>query len=327
MILAGDIGGTRTRIARFEARGGSPGPPLGLEILPSGRFPSLEALIADYLSRHPGEIEAACFGIAGAVVDGVVHVTNLPWTVNVAVLEEALGLRRFHLVNDLVAAGYGIELLTRDDLVLVQEAPPSNDHNAGLLSPGTGLGETILVRVNGRLLPVPSETGHTDFPARTDEEIEVLRAFRARHGRVSMERVISGPGLAALGEFFHQEAGTTPEWKQHREEEGDEGAAGIVSRLGMSRKCASCERALRLFVGAYGAEAGNMALRAVARSGIYLGGITPKLLPALRWPEFLAAFRDKENLRPLLESVPVWVVRNELTGLVGAARYAAMAQG
>jgi len=328
VILAGDIGGTKTRIARFEIRGGLPGPPGDMEVLTSGRFPSIEALVSDYLTRHPGKVSGAAFGIAGAVVDGVVHVTHLPWTVKIAALSKTLGLRRVHLVNDLVAAGYGIELLKSDDLIPLQAAKPSDEYNAGLLSAGTGLGETILVRVNGRFLPVPSETGHTDFAPRTDDELRVFRAFRARYGRVSWERVVSGLGLAALGEFFHQEAGAMADWKRHLEEAGEEGPAGVVSRLGMERGCPACEQALRLFVGAYGAESGNMALRAVARSGIYLGGgIAPRILPALRWPEFLEAFRDKENLRPLLESIPVWVIRNELLGLQGAARYAAMAEG
>ena len=328
MILAGDIGGTTTRIARFEVRGGVPGPPVDVELLTSGRYPSIEALVADYLSRHPGKIAASCFGIAGAVVDGSVYVTNLPWTVKIAALEKTLGLKRVHLVNDLVAAGYGIDALNPDDLVPLQTAPPSGDYNAGLLSAGTGLGETILVRVNRRFLPVPSEAGHTDFAARTDEELRVFRAFRARHGRVSWERVVSGPGLVALGELYHEECGATADWKRHLSEAGEDGPAGLVSRLGMEGTCPACEDALRLFVGAYGAEAGNLALRAVARSGIYLGGgIAPRILPALRWPEFLDSFRDKENLRPLLESIPVWVIRNELIGLLGAARHAARGEG
>lgn len=328
MILAGDIGGTKTSIARFEVRGGLPGPPVGLERLPSWSFPAFEALVGDYLARHPGPIDEACFGIAGAVVDGSVHVTNLPWTVENATLARALGLDRVHFINDLVATGYGIEALTPGELETLQAAAPSKDSNAGLLAAGTGLGETILVRVNGRFLPVPSESGHTDFAARTDDELRVFRAFRARYGRVSWERVVSGLGMVALGEFFHEERGAVADWKRHLGEAGENGPAEVVSRLGMARECPACEDALRLFVGAYGAEAGNMALRAVACSGIYLGGgIAPRILPALKWPIFLEAFRDKDNLRPLLTTIPVWVIRNELTGLLGAARYAATAKG
>ena len=153
MILAGDIGGTKTSIARFEVRGGLPGPPVGLERLPSWSFPAFEALVGDYLARHPGPIDEACFGIAGAVVDGSVHVTNLPWTVENATLARALGLDRVHFINDLVATGYGIEALTPGELETLQAAAPSKDSNAGLLAAGTGLGETILVHFSVRLGP------------------------------------------------------------------------------------------------------------------------------------------------------------------------------
>ena len=203
----------------------------------------------------------------------------------------------------------------------------AGDANAGLLAAGTGLGESILVRMGKDFLPIPSEAGHADFAPRTDDELEVFRAFRERYGRVSYERVLSGPGLAALGELFHEARDASGVWARHLEEAGNVGPAEVVSRLGMERSCPGCEDALRLFVGVYGAEAGNMALRAVARAGIYLGGgIAPKILPALKWDVFLEAFRDKDHLRPLLSSIPVWVIRNEGTGLLGAARYAAMAE-
>jgi len=326
VILAGDIGGTTTRIACFEVRKGLPGPPVDMELLQSARFPSIEALVQDFLSRRSGKIDAAAFGIAGAVVDGVVHVTNLPWNVKIAALEKTLGLRCVHLVNDLVAAGYGIELLGHDDLIPLQAAKPSDEYNAGLLSAGTGLGETILVRVNGRFLPVPSETGHTDYSPRTDDELRVFRAFRARFGRVSWERVVSGPGLVALGAFFHEERGALAEWKRHLEEAGEGGAAGVVSRLGMERSCPACEQALRLFVGAYGAESGNMALRAVARSGIYLGGgIAPRILPALRWPEYVDSHRDYAKSRHVLKHMHACDIRGGPTIRPRAARYACMA--
>jgi glucokinase len=326
MILAGDIGGTKSNVACFEVSGDLPGAPIAAEVLPSTNYDSFDALIADYLSRHPGPFEAACFGVAGAVVDGSVRVTNLPWVVEGAAVAGTLGLDRVALINDLVATGYGIPALRPGELERIQEGDPASDANAGLLAPGTGLGESILVRVGRDFLPVPSEGGHADFAPRTDDELRVFRAFRARYGRVSYERILSGPGLVALGEFFHEELGAAKEWARHLEEAGERGAASVVSRLGMERVCPGCEAAMCLFVGVYGAEAGNMALRAVARAGIYLGGgISPKILPALKWAEFLEAFRSKDHLRPLLSSIPIWVIRNEGTGLLGAARYAATA--
>ena len=326
MILAGDVGGTKTNLARFEPRGGDPGPPLSAESLPSGRYRSLEDLIDDYSSRHPGRCDAACFGIAGAVVDGAVRLTNLPWSVDSTALARKLGLERVHLMNDLSATGYGIPGLQDSELAELQPGTPAEDGNAGIIAAGTGLGESILVRVGRDLIPVPSEGGHADFAPRTDAELRVLQVLRARHGRVSYERVLSGPGLAAVAELVHEERRETAAWRRHLEAASEGGLAGEISRVGIDSSCQSCGEALRLFVGVYGAEAGNMALRAVARGGIYLGGgIAPKILPALKEGAFIEAFRDKEHLRPLLATIPVWVILNEQAALLGAARYAVRA--
>jgi len=328
LILAGDLGGTKTYLARFRIERGLPGPPVEPELFPSVAYPSFEALVHAYVEKHPGPIEAACFGVAGAVVGNSVRITNLPWVVDGTALARELKLERVRLINDLVATGYGIAALRPGELAPLQPGDPVSDSNAGLLAAGTGLGESILVRMGRDYLPVPSEAGHADFAPRTDEELRVFRVLRARHGRVSYERVLSGPGLAALGELFHAERSAQAEWARHLEAAGEEGAAEVVSTMGMAGSCPACEAALRLFVGVYGAEAGNMALRAVARGGIYLGGgIAPKILPALRWDVFLESFRDKDHLRPLLSSIPVWVILNPRTGLLGAARRAAMSEG
>lgn len=329
MILAGDVGGTKTYLARFRTTGEEPGPPVEIEMLPSASFPSFEALLHDYLSRHPGSVKAIGLGVAGAVVNRAVRVTSLPWTIESDAVASRLGLKpaRVHIINDLVATGHGLRALKPTEMETLQPGTADQEACAGLIAAGTGLGETILVRVGVTHLPVPSEGGHADFAARTDDELRVFKTLRERYGRVSWERVLSGPGLAALGAFFHDEEGQTSAWETHMKEALPGGPAAVVSAHGMARDCPACERALRLFVGVYGAEAGNLALRAVARAGIYLGGgIAPKILPALRWEEFLNAFRDKDHLRPLLSSIPVSVVLNEHTGLLGAARYAAMAE-
>jgi len=329
VILAGDVGGTKTFLARFKPSAEEPGPPLEAEMLPSQSFPSFEALLEDYLARHPGSVKAVGLGVAGAVVNRSVRVTSLPWVIESDAVAAKLGLGadRVHVINDLVATGHGLSAIGPSELEQLQPGDADQEACAGLIAAGTGLGETILVRVGVVHLPVPSEAGHADFAPRTDDELRVFHVLRERYGRVSWERVLSGPGLVALGEFFHRERGATAEWARHVEEAGVNGPAEIVSRRGMARDCAACEQALRLFVGVYGAEAGNLALRAVARAGIYLGGgIAPKILPALKWDVFLESFRDKDHLRPLLSSIPVWVIRNELTGLLGAARYAALAE-
>ncbi len=329
MILAGDIGGTKTFLARFEPSGDRAGPPLGLEALPSASYRSFEALLEEYLGRHPGPVDAAGLGVAGAVVNRSVRVTSLPWTIGSDSVARSLNIpaARAHIVNDLVATGYGLRALGPADLEPLQTGDAAEDACSGLIAAGTGLGETILVRAGRTHLPVPSEAGHADFAPRTDDELRVFLTLRERYGRVSWERVLSGPGLVALGELFHRDRGAA-QWERHLNEGGAGGPAEVVSRHGMARDCPACEQALRLFVGVYGAEAGNLALRAVARAGIYLGGgIAPKILPALRWDVFLESFRDKDHLRPLLASIPVWVIRNEHTALFGAARYAAMAEG
>src|SRR5262249_20115260 len=189
-------------------------------------------------------------------------------------------------------------------------------------------GESILVRVGREFLPVASEGGHADFAPRTDEELRVFHAFRKRYGRVSYERVLSGPGITALGEFFHEQRGAGREWARHVAAADEHGIAEVVSAGGMDGSCEACADAMRLFVGVLGAEAGNVALRAVARAGIYLGGGIPaKIVPALKWVCFLASFRDKDHLRPLLTDIPVWVILNPRAGLLGAARYAGLAEG
>ena len=329
MILAGDVGGTKTYLARFKTSGDEPGPPLDLESLPSAGYASFDALLESYLSRHPGSVRAVGLGVAGAVMNRFVKVTSLPWSIDSDALAGKLGLKaaHVHIINDLVATGHGLRALKSGEFETLQPGKADEEACAALIAAGTGLGETVLVRVGVTHLPVPSEAGHADYAPRTDDEILVFRALRERYGRVHWERVLSGPGLAALGVFFHAEAKASEAWAEHLRSAGEKPPAAVVSEHGMAGDCEPCERALRLFVGAYGAEAGNLALRAVARAGIYLGGgIAPKILPALRWPEFLEAFQDKDYLRPLLASIPVSVVMNEHTGLLGAARYAAVAE-
>ncbi len=325
MILAGDVGGTKTYLAQFELADRGVGLPSGVEHFSSPRYPSLEAMIEEYARRHAVRFDAACFGVAGAVVKGRVRITNLPWSIDSGSVADQLGLKRVDLINDLVATGYGVTSLSPQALEVIQPGDPSDEANAAILAAGTGLGESILVRGNGDFLPIPSEGGHADFAPRTDPEIRIFQALRARHGRVSYERVVSGPGLAEVAEILHGERGDSATWTRHVSEAGEEGTAPVVSRLALEGACSACEEALRLFVGVYGAEAGNIALRAVARGGIYLGGgIAPRILPALKDGIFVEAFRDKDHLRPLLASIPIWVIRNERTALLGAARYASI---
>jgi glucokinase len=329
MILAGDIGGTNARLALFERRDrGRIGPPQALEELLAHEFPTFVDLLAAYRKRHPEPVEIASLGVAGPAVDGKVWGTNLAWDIDSRPVSRLLGAPA-HLINDLEATGYGIPALTGTDLETLQEGVPHPSGNAGIVAAGTGLGESLLARVGEDLIPVASEAGHADFAPRTDDEIELFQLLRERFGRVSWERVLSGPGLALIAEWLHARDGAAgpgaAAWGRHVDEAGEHGLPALVSHAGLGGTCLWCTRALEQFVSLYGAEAGNVALRGVTRAGLYLaGGIAPKILPALRRPGFLAAFREKAPHTKLLAEIPVRVIRNELAGMLGAARYATL---
>jgi glucokinase len=326
MILAGDVGGTKTNLAWFEPRGDEGiGPAKGARSFLSGDYPSLGALVSAFRSEEPEALDAASFGVAGAVVAGSVTGPNLPWPVEAKTLAADLGIARVHLINDLAATGYGIPVLSPEALHTLQPGEPVKDAAVGLLAAGTGLGETILVRRGPDLIPIPSEGGHADFAPRTDRDLAVFHALRKRFGRVSYERVLSGPGLVHVAEVMHEQVGASDSWKRHLEDIGDGDLAEGVSSRALSGACGACRTAMEVFVDVYGAEAGNMAVRGLTLGGVYLGGgIAPKILPALSSGGFLTAFRTKDHLEPLLRTIPVQVILEQRTAMLGAARYAAL---
>ena len=330
LILAGDVGGTKTHLALIPAAGrGRVGAPIAEATYGTADFPSLEAMLDAFLGAHGAgmAVAAASIGFAGAVSGGRGMGTHVRWAADERSLERHLGLRRAHVINDLVASGWGVTALPSEDLVTLFPGDPDPEGNAAVVSAGTGLGETTLVRHRGDWIPVASEGGHADFAPRTDLEIEVFRALRARFGRVSVERVLSGIGLANIARFLHARDGAESAWARHEADAGPEQRRlpAIVSGQALAGSCASCVRALELFVGVYGAEAGNAALRGLALYGVYLGGgIAPRILPALQGEIFSEAFRAKEPHRALLERVPVRVVTKDRSALLGAARFATL---
>ncbi len=330
MILAGDVGGTKANLALFESNGDSrTGPPLHAESHRCADFPTFDALLESYRGRHPGTLDVACFGVAGPVLHDRVKGTNLPWEVDAAAASRRLGGSPVLLLNDLAAAGYSVPALGPADLVTIQEGTADREANAGLISAGTGLGESILARMDGELIPIASEAGFADFAPRTDLEIDLFRALREQIGRVAYEHVLSGPGLVLVARWTHTRgagAGAAA-WKTHEAAAAGEELAASVSAAAIAGGCRWCAEALEIFVTVYGAEAGNLALRGVAWAGIYLGGgIAPKILPALRGERFLQAFRDKEPHRKLLSAVPVHVIQNEQAAVLGAARFASLSR-
>ncbi len=322
MILAGDIGGTNARLALFEPGEGVPSL-VALETYPSREHGGLEEIVRRFRERHGGgRVLAAALGIAGPVAEGRVATTNLPWVVDAGVLARLLGLRDVVLVNDLEALAWSLDLLPAEGIVELKPGRAGLTGHRAVIAAGTGLGEATLALIAGRPVALASEGGHADFAPRTEREIALLRWLIARHGRVSYERVLSGPGLHDVYLFLREAGGgEEPAWLAEELRAGDPAAAISAAALeGRSRVCAE---ALDLFVSVLGAEAGNLALRALAAGGVYLGGgIAPRILPWLARPPFLAAFVDKGRLRPLLEDVPVRVVVDGRAGLFGAARRA-----
>jgi glucokinase len=304
MDIAGDIGGTHTRIALFDPAGDRE--PKALEVYSSREHDGLESMLRAFLAAHPADVSRAAFGVAGPVKAGHVQTTNLAWPVDAASVAAALGLERVGLVNDLVANAWGIAELDAGDLAVLNAGDPQAGGNAAVISAGTGLGEAGLYWDGHRHHVLASEGGHTDFAPTNDEEAALRVHLAARHPHVSYERVCSGMGLVAIHEFL---GGT-----------GLDGAAITQAAHGGD---AVCRRALDMMVAIYGAEAGNLALKLFATGGVYVGGgIAPQILPTLRGGAFMRAFTAKGRFAELLRRVPVQVILNDRTALLGAARLA-----
>jgi glucokinase len=323
MFLAGDIGGTNSRLAFFE-RDGARLRRVAETTYPSRSHPGLAPILREFLARHPGKPEAVCFGIAGPVRQGRVVTPNLPWEVDAAQLANELRCGSVVLLNDLQANAYGLLALGPDDFVVLNAGAADAAGNVALISAGTGLGEAGLFWDGDRHHPFASEGGHADFAPRSALEIELAQYLQGRFGHVSFERVLSGPGLHNLYEFLRQRSGAADELPDLMKRLGTNHAPAAISRAALEGHSALCGQALDLFVSLYGAEAGNLALKVLAAGGVFLGGgIAPKILPRLRQPAFLQAFVDKGRMRKLLEAIPVRVILNENTALLGAAHYAA----
>lgn len=324
MILAGDIGGTNTRLALCEktARGFQT---VTEDKFMSRAFSSLGAIVEKFLNGKNAKLERACFGIPGAVTGGAVKLANLPWMVDALEIQNLFGLEKVALINDLEANAYGLSELRAEDFAVLNAGEPSATGNAAIISAGTGLGEAGLhfEEEMMTLRPFASEGGHADFAPRNDLEIELLRFLLGRFARVSVERVVSGNGLKNIYEFLREtKRAEEPAWLAEEIAAGAD-LSGIVSKNALAGKSAICEQALNIFVSLYAAEAGNLALKMLATGGVFLGGgIAPKILPRLREPFFIESFRAKGRMRPLLEKIPVRVVLNDQAALLGAARYA-----
>jgi glucokinase len=320
MILAGDIGGTKAQLALF-APGAGPRTPSLEERVPTNGSPSLDALLRGFLDRTGARPARIVLGVAGPVADNRCITTNLPWHVDGEKLAGELGAP-VTLMNDLEATGWGLATLGEADLLTLQQGNAAQGNRA-LIAAGTGLGEAILHWNGQTWRPMASEGGHTDFGPRDALEDELLRWLRGKYGRVSCERILSGPGLADLYRFFREiKRGAEPAEIALRFDNAHEPAA-IVTETALDGSCERARLALEKFVAIYGAEAGNLALKALALGGVFVGGgIAPRLVSVLTRGGFVRAFFEKGRLSPVLSRIPVAVVLDPKTAVWGAAAYA-----
>jgi glucokinase len=324
MLLAGDIGGTKTNLALFEETGEGGLSKREERTFSSNDYTGLESVIAEFLKGRELPIEAAAFGVAGPVINGVCRATQLPWIVSQASLQDVLKVRDVWVINDLEATAYGVPSLREEQLVILNTGQRVEGGNLAIIAAGTGLGEAALVWDGAHYHAMASEGGHVDFAPRNELEIELLRYMLTKKHRISYERILSGPGLVNIYTFFKERSlMEEPEWlRQELQSSAD--AARTISQAALAGRAEICVRVLDLFVSIYGAQAGNLALTVKATGGVFVGGgIAPKIIEKLTDGTFLEAYKDKGRLSPMVEAAPVAVIMEPKTALIGAGSYAA----
>ena len=321
MILAGDVGGTKVDLALYDFTNGKLKAARD-KVYKSRDYPGLEVIVKEFLGAD--KVTAACFGVPGPVRDGRLRLTNLPWTLDSRELSAGLDIQHVFLINDLEANGYGVAELAPDQIYTLSEGDASQIGNRALIAAGTGLGEGLLIW-NGRThIPYPSEGGHTDYAPRNEDEIDLLRYLKEKYnGRVSFERVVAGMGLTSIYEFLREVRGMEePAWLTAKlAAVGDPNS--VITEMALTAKSEICEKALDMFVSAYGAESGNLALKVLSVGGLYVGGgIAPRIIEKLKDGTFMKAFTDKGRLSQLLIHMPVRIILEPRAAQLGAAAYA-----
>ncbi len=325
MILAGDIGGTKTVLALYQKQTDGGLQCLREQTFASQEFTQFDAVLSAFLPSATA-LESACFGIAGPVVNQRCQTTNLPWLVDAEPLKQRLGIARVQLLNDLEATALGMLALPAPDLVELNPNARTQVGNIAVIAAGTGLGEAILHWDGQQHLPVATEGGHCDFAPQSPQQ-DGLLAYLRKHfpAHVSYERILSGPGFGHLYDFLRDSQFAPPCPAVFDTHERDRNA--VISRLGLNDEDALCTEAVRMFVEIYGAEAGNLALKSLAVGGVFIGGgIGPKIRPKLESGIFMQAFKNKGRFLPLLDTVSVKLSLNPHTPLIGASRFFAGTQ-
>jgi len=320
-VLAGDIGGTKTNLAVCAVTRDGRLRTVREESFPSARYSGLEKVIAEFLRDKPERVGAAAFGVAGPVLDGKVKTTNLPWIVRAKSIGRLLGTGRVRLLNDLESMAYGALFLPANQVRWLARGK-RRAANLAVIAAGTGLGQAFLFWDGERYHPVATEGGHTDFAPRNERELALLVYLEKQLGRVSYERVLSGPGLVHIFTFFADEVGR-PVPTEVRERMKHEDPGAVIGETGVNGTCAAAVEAVDTFVEVYGAQAGNLALTVMGTGGVFIGGgIAVKLLPKLTNGAFLRAFVDKGRYRELMSQIPVGIMLDPKTPLLGAAHAA-----
>lgn len=323
MILVGDVGGTKTRLALYEHRNGN-FELLKIETFSSRDFAGLEGIVQVFLHKHQSKVQKACFGIPGPVVKGKVQATNLPWAVSEESLKSSLKIGSVKLINDLVATAAAVPYLKDNQLITLHAGSPdpSDIQRFAVLAPGTGLGQAFLQVRNGKIEVFPSEGGHVDFAPTDEIQIELLHYLLKKFKRVSYERVVCGPGLVNIYDFL-KDTGRAEEPSELRKKLKEEDPAAVISYFGQTKEYEICVKALDIFVSALGAQAGNLALTFLANNGVYLGGgIPPKITRKLSDGTLVASYLNKGRLSTLVEKTPLYAILDDHVALLGAARLA-----
>ena len=320
-ILAGDIGGTKTHMGLFQP--GKHRPVLKImETFPSSNSSSLESIINQFMNTHRIPIRNACFGIAGPVMNGRCSATNLPWTISEDRIKKRFKWQHVSLINDLTATAFAVSILNSREMRSLNRARIKSRQNIGLIAPGTGLGQAILVMKDSGFVTVASEGGHADFAPNNETEALLWQHLHNRFGHVSLERVISGPGLYNIYAWLIS-SGRYRETARLSQKVKKQDPAKIISETALKDKDPLCVETLNMFVSILGAAAGNLALTGMTTGGVYLGGgIPPKIMPFLKKSRFIKAFQDKGRFRELLKNISVKVIINDRAALLGAALHA-----
>lgn len=321
IVLAGDIGGTHTRLALFSGKTRLPEPILS-KTYASRNAPDLASILDDFLQDVAFDISGACFGVAGPVTNGISRTTNLPWEISENNLKNRFQWPRIRLINDINAAARAIPFLQQHELFVLNKGIRLPDSPIGILAPGTGLGMALIILHHNAYLPIPSEGGHMDFAPNSNAQVRLWQHLHKSMGHVSVERILSGPGLVTIYSWIKQ-AGLAAEPPALAQRLKNEDPARVISETAINENIPICVQALDIFVSVFGAVAGNLALAGFTRGGVYLGGgIAPKILPALENNKFMSAFENKGRFKKTMGQIPVTIILHKQPALMGAAAFA-----